>query len=74
VEDNLNDATADECMQETRNRLSDAKEAITQAFHTYKHYYDLNRSSIPKYKVGGFVSIRLHKHPVSIIKASKLAQ
>jgi hypothetical protein len=49
----------------------DAREAITKAFRTYKHYYDLNRWPIPKYKAGDFVSIRLDKHPVSIVKASK---
>ena len=54
-------------------RLADAKEAIARAFTTYKAYYDRAHTALPEYKPGDFVSIRLDRHPVSIIKRNKLS-
>jgi len=54
-------------------RLADAKEAIARSFTMYKAYYDQTHKALPKYKPGDFVSIRLDRHPVSIIKRNKLS-
>jgi len=60
-------------LEDVSMRLSDAKEAIARSFATYKAYYDRNHSPILEYKPGDFVSIRLDRHPVSIIKRNKLS-
>lgn len=63
---------ASEWMEDVSMRLADAKEAIARSFSTYKSYYDKTHRLLPEYKVGDFVSIRLDRHPVAIIKRNKL--
>jgi len=53
-------------------RLTDAKEAIARSFTTYNAYYDKTHLALPEYKPRDFVSIRLDRHLVSIIKRNKL--
>jgi hypothetical protein len=60
-------------MEDVSMRLADAKEAIARSFSTYKSYYDKTHKPLPEYKVGDFVSIRLDRHPVAIIKRNKLS-
>jgi len=64
---------ASEWLEDVTMRLADAKEAIARSFTTYKAYYDQTHLALPKYKPGDFVSIRLDRHPVSIIKRNKLS-
>ena len=64
---------ASEWLEDVSMHLADAKVAIARSFTTYKAYYDQTHSALPEYKPGDFVSIRLDRHPVSIIKRNKLS-
>jgi hypothetical protein len=68
--DNL---AASEWMGDVSMQLADAKEAIARSFIGYKSYYDKTCKPLPEYRVGDFVSIRLNRHPVAIIKRNRLS-
>jgi hypothetical protein len=68
--DNL---AASEWMEDISIRLADVKEAIARSFSTYKSYYDKTQKPLPDYKVRDFVSIRLDRYPLAIIKRNKLS-
>jgi hypothetical protein len=57
-----------------RNRLKDAREAVTKSLRLQKLYYDRRHGPIRPIQVGDFVSIRLADHPVSLVKRTKLTQ
>jgi hypothetical protein len=71
--DQVNPRT-DEILENARNRILDAKEAILKGVRTQKTYYDRRYAKIPDIKAWDYVSIRLDKHPISLIKKNKLTQ
>jgi len=72
AEDDL--PAADALLEDVRIRIKDAQQAIAQSNATQKKFYDQRHSPQPSYKVGDFASIRLDRHPVSIITRNKLSQ
>ncbi|KAF8242935.1 hypothetical protein K440DRAFT_638127 [Wilcoxina mikolae CBS 423.85] len=64
---------ASECLGDISNRLNDTREAISQAFEAAKLYYDSRHSPLPTHKPGDFVSVRMDRHPISIVKLNKLS-
>jgi hypothetical protein len=65
---------AQDFVENARNRLKDAREAVTKSLGLQKLYYDRRHGPIPPIQVGDFVSIRLADHPVSLVKRTKLTQ
>jgi hypothetical protein len=70
-DDNLQ---AQDFLELARNRLKDAREAVTKSLRLQKFYYDRRHGPIKPIAVGDFVSIRLDQHPVSLVKRTKLTQ
>jgi hypothetical protein len=70
-DDNL---AAQDFVELARNRLRDAREAVTKSLRLQKLYYDRRHGPIRPIQVGDFVSIRLDQHPVSLVKRTKLTQ
>jgi hypothetical protein len=70
-DDNLQ---AQDFLEIARNRLRDAREAVTKSLRLQKLYYDRRHGPIRPIAVGDFVSIRLNQHPVSLVKRTKLTQ
>lgn len=66
--------SADDLLLDNATRLRDAQQSIVMAMAAQKEYYDRRHGPIPKFKVGDYASIRLDRHPVSIIKRNKLSQ
>jgi hypothetical protein len=65
---------AQDFVENARNRLKDAREAVTKSLRLQKLYYDRRHGPIRPIEVGDFVSIRLADHPVSLVKRTKLTQ
>jgi hypothetical protein len=65
---------AQDFVEMARNRLKDAREAVTKSLRLQKLYYDRRHGPIRPIQVGDFVSIRLADHPVSLVKRTKLTQ
>jgi hypothetical protein len=65
---------AHDFVENARNRLKDAREAVTKSLRLQKLYYDRRHGPIRPIQVGDFVSIRLADHPVSLVKRTKLTQ
>jgi vacuolar-type H+-ATPase subunit C/Vma6 len=57
----------------SRYGLQTQKKPSPDQFSTYKTYYDQTYTALPEYIPEDFVSIRLDRHPVSIIKRNKLS-
>lgn len=66
--------SADDLLLDNATRLKDAQQSIVMAMNSQKEFYDRRHGPIPSYKVGDYASIRLDRHPVSIIKRNKLSQ
>src|SRR5258705_12818938 len=60
-------------LEQVKIRISDAQEAIRFAAALQKWYYDSKHGTLPDYKVGDYVSVRLDKHP-SFVRHNKLSQ
>jgi hypothetical protein len=71
LDDNL---AAQDFIDLARNRLRDAREAVTKNLRLQKLYYDRRHGPIRPIQVGDFVSFRLADHPVSLVKRTKLTQ
>jgi hypothetical protein len=61
--DQVNPRT-DEILENARNKVLDAKEALRKGVRTQKTYYDRRHAKIPDIEAGDYVSIRLDKHAI----------
>ena len=48
--------------------IKDTIESMTYVAHMQKKYYDKKHVLLPPYKIGDFVSLRLDKHLLLVIK------
>jgi hypothetical protein len=65
---------AQDFVENARNRLKDAREAVTKSLRLQKLYYDRRHGPLRPIQVGDFISIRLADHPISLVKRTKLTQ
>jgi transposase InsO family protein len=69
--DSTDNLQAQDFVENARNRLKDAREAVTKSLRLQKLYYDRRHGPIRPIQVGDFVSIRLADHPVSLVTSAK---
>jgi hypothetical protein len=65
---------AQDFVESARNRLKDARQAVTKSLLSQKLCYDRWYGAIRPIQIGDFVSIRLTDHPFSLVKRTKLTQ
>jgi hypothetical protein len=66
--------SATEFLDGVRSRLQDAQEAVARGLAYQKEYYNKKHRNDIDVSAGDYVTIRLDKHPVSLIKRNKLTQ
>ena len=69
---NSKNETMEEWLEKSQNRLCNAMELIRNVTTIQKKYYDQHHSTLPPYKVGNFVTLRLDLYPMAIIHHNKL--
>jgi hypothetical protein len=70
-DDNIDAA---EFLDGIHSRLRDAQEAVVKGLAYQQEYYNSKQRSDVKLEAGDWVTIRLDRHPVSIVKRNKLTQ